>query len=123
MPVSVSLERLVSIPAAESLWPADFSALCKAVAHDPADRTPWLALADWLNDEGEADLEAACRYVAKRPDINVLHTRYNWADEWLFQDLPASVAACEVEGRHRSTLAGAIAELAAKLRKHASEGV
>lgn len=121
MPVSVSLEALVSIPAAQSLWPEEFVALVATIAQAPDEYTSWAVLSDWLKEHGEYDMETACRYFITRQEIHVQHINYG-TSYWEFKGLPPSVERCLEEECRRPTLAGAIALLAAKLRQHKSEG-
>lgn len=123
MPVSVSLERLVSVRGTESLWPEKFAGLIAKMADDLDEMTPWELLADWLQEHDEPGLEAACRYVAKRQDVSVVAEKISYCyTRFSFVGLPPSVSAVQVDGIDDSTLAGLITDLAARLRKHREEG-
>jgi uncharacterized protein (TIGR02996 family) len=121
---SVSLERLVSIPGTRAVWPEPFTLFIDTIAADPVDRTPWCALADWLGENDEPEMESACRYVVNRPEVRATMGNHYGQKWWVIGGLPASLEACVPDMRQydRSTLAGEIAVLAARLAKHREEG-
>ena len=116
MPVEVSLELLVSLPGTKPVWPEQFRDLVETIEESFDERTRWVTAADWCGDHEEHGLARAFAWVAKRRHIEVRnaspHTRH-----WLIDGLPAAVTAEYVPSTDKSTLAGAIAELAARLRK------
>lgn len=124
MAVSVSLESLVAIAGSRPLWPEKFRDLIATLELNPNDdRTIWLALADWCQEEGEPGLEEACRLVGKR--VQITAEVHGVKDRtWSFRGLPKSVHAIELDigpPFDTRTLAGALAMLAAMLRKRREE--
>lgn len=102
--------------------PDEFRRLAAACEREPADRTPFAAAADWLDDHEEPDYAAGWRWLQKNPGVEV---RNEGAPEeyprWRIKGLPAAVAAVNVEEWWVShTLAAAVAVLSqqlAELRK------
>jgi uncharacterized protein (TIGR02996 family) len=114
MPVAVSLEQLVTTSHALHLWPEEFRAIVAKLEEEPEEMTQWLVLADWLGENGEKDLEATCRWYARRMDVSVAHSSYSG---WRFEKLPLPIDAGSNPPGDMSTLAGAIAVLTARLRR------
>lgn len=116
--VNVSLEKLVAVPNTRELWPAEFAALVDRVAAEHSDATGWLALADWLQENGEGGLERAARWLAKRGGAGVRSVGTGQSTAWSC-DLPPGVEKIwypAVNGISRSTPAGLLAAIAAALR-------
>lgn len=121
MPVTVSLESLVTIAGTRSVWPEKFAALIGHLEGDgKLDPAAWSAVADWCSEQEEYDLATAFAWVAKRLDNVVPVSRPpKWNDPqwWMFNGLPVWMAAVPSLGKDQTTLAGAVADIAYRLRK------
>lgn len=118
MSVSVSLEGLFAIRQGRSLWPEELQGIVAKLEDDATARVQWLALADWMQENGEPGLERACRWIARRDWIT---PRVNGNGQWVFENVPASINGYYVSG-DTGTLMGAVGNLAEKLRKHDADG-
>lgn len=114
MPVSLSLEVLVSHANTRSIWPSEFAAFITNLEKEPDDATQWLVFADWLKDHEEYGLEDACRWLVKHVEVSAVHSQFTG---WSFQGLPMAVGAGPDPDGNKATLAGALAMLAARLRR------
>lgn len=107
----VSLRLLVSVPITRAMWPADFTALADQLEKEPEDRSRWGVVADWLEENGEAELGTCFRYVFRKPGVLIYRSKDS-RKEWCFDNLPPAVSA-HYKGweSDRSTLAGLAATL------------
>src|SRR3954471_17419184 len=115
MPVSISLEALVNLPGTLPVWPEKFRGLMAKLEEDTDDTTAWLVAADWLQENDEREMESTCRWVSKRIPLGVTVGFYRGS--WNFGGLPDSIRAGDSPDSDDTTLAGAIAVLAARLRR------
>ena len=117
--VSVSLELLVSLPGTRTVWPADFAALVAKLEEQPNDVAQRSALADWCQEHDEPGMARAFAWLAKRPAVLLLNPRERYTTaSWGFDVLPAAVAATSYPAMSdNKTAAGAVAQLAHKLRE------
>ena len=113
MPVSVSLESLVSVPGAIDLWPEKFRELTAKLEEGPGVKAAWLVLADWLHEHDERDMEETCRWVERRTTVVA---EKDYMGFWRFRGLPSGVESQPDEVGDIATLAGAIARLTGRLR-------
>lgn len=118
MPVSVSLELLVSIAGTRPAWPEKFVGLIATLEEMPDEGGAWLVLADWLQEHDEREMEETCRWVERH---NEVYAEKDYMGCWRFKGLPPGVEAQREELGHLGTLAGAIAMLTARLRKARKE--
>jgi hypothetical protein len=121
MPVSVSLKLLVTTPGTQPLWPEGFVGLMnkldEELTQNSIELTQYKVIADWCQEHDEHELASAFVWLSKRKGTRPLLNRIYGADEWAFSELPAAVRATgDVEG-DVSTLAGAVAVLAERLRR------
>lgn len=102
---------------AERLLPEEFRALAAACEADPAERTPFGVVADWLRENDEPDFARAWDWLAARPGV-VVSNRPHYEDvpNWRIEGIPSPLAAVEVENSWVShTLAAAVAVLSEQL--------
>lgn len=116
MPVTVSLEALVSVPGTRPLWPDEFRALVDELEANPDDKVRWGVVADWVEDRGEPEYAAAFRWVGKRDGVKVSH-KYNGSDRpyWWPDGVPEPMELVTFHGC--DTLPGMVERLAARLRE------
>lgn len=115
MSVAVSLAELVKVPGTSELWPEEFRALVAKLEDVPGDNNQWLVLADWLKEHEETAMEAACRWVPGTQFVFV--QKYSSGNGWFFRGLPKCIEGEPLPEGDTSTLAGAIAVLAERLRR------
>ena len=101
----------------EPWLPAEFRALAAACEAEPADRTPFGALADWLDEHGEPEYAAAWRWLAARPEVAVTNQPLvEDLPNWRLSNLPSPLAAVTIEdGWVSHSLAAAVGVLAEQL--------
>jgi uncharacterized protein (TIGR02996 family) len=114
MPVTVSLESLVTTPNTLSLWPEKFRGLMAKLEENPDEPTAWLVLADWLQEHDEKEMESTCRWIAKRIPLGVTIGFYRGV--WSLGGVPDAIRAGNTPPGDLNTLAGAVAGLTVKLR-------
>lgn len=126
MPVAVSLAELVKTPGTLHLWPEKFVALMAKVEEEITQTardvtTAWAVITDWCKEHDEDELAGAFFWLHKRKEIRPLRNRLRHiskdAVEWAFSSLPAAVSATGDVPGDVSTLAGAVAVLAERLRR------
>ena len=116
--VGVSLYQLVQMEGSRALWPKEFEARVAEMEANPGERTPFLVVADWLEegDRGETELSRAFRYLGKRPEIEIGRVNF-YADKFYWEaKLPAPI---DFYGPNWEclTLAHYVAKVAEKLLK------
>lgn len=130
MPASVSMLALIEA-GAEKLLPKDFHAFLTIVLEKTgADSAPKLALADWLDEQDEAELALGFRYMGRRgrhPNEIYVNSKTQW--EWVGgsdtldapQDLPGHITGNKgygrVSWRRSDTFLGAVVVLAKRLQE------
>ena len=84
--VSVSLYQLVQMEGSRALWPEYFQTMVTEMEANPGERTPFLTVADWLEegDRGETELARAFRYLGKRPEIEIRKVNF-YADKFYWE--------------------------------------
>lgn len=114
MPVTVSLFHFVQVPNSRPLWPAEFRAMVEACEKDVTDRLPFGVVADWCDENGEAELGEAFRWLHKRPAVQVVLTGRELATRWgRLQGQPLAVGT--VDGKVGTELIGVVVALATRL--------
>ena len=116
--VSVSLYQLVQLEDSRALWPEDFQTMVTEMEANPGERTPFLAVADWLEegDRGETELARAFRYLGKRPEIEIRKVNY-YSNKFFWEaKLPEPLRSYE-STTDCGTLAHYVARVAEKLLK------
>ena len=74
-------------------YPERFVGFCENLDTKPHDASTWLVLADWLQEEGELDLEYAARWIAKRvPKVKLLAPDAR-TTEWRVEGMPKVIEA------------------------------
>ena len=116
--VSVSLYQLVQLEDSRPLWPKEFEAMVTEMEANPGERKPFIAVADWLmeNGRGETELSRAFRYFGKRPEIEIGKVNF-YADKFYWEAiLPAPIDSYEPTWECL-TLAHYVAKVAGMLLK------
>lgn len=90
VPISVSLMKIAGQASCESLIPDDLRTILQAVADTPSERAGYGILAEWMNDNGEPDLAAACMMCFKRDEVKLVKLRGNQV-LWEFSSLPPAI--------------------------------
>jgi hypothetical protein len=121
MPVSVSLELLIKTPGTQSLWPEAFIGLMATADEELTQNNfscgVWAIIAGWCEEQEEHQLASAFFWLSKRPEVRPVVNRINGIEDWTFNSLPAAIRATGIVEGDVSTLAGAIAVLAERLRR------
>ena len=120
--VGVSLYQLVQLEDSRALWPEEFEARVAEMEANPGERTPFLVVADWLEegDRGETELARAFRYLGKRPEIEIGKVNF-YADKFYWEaKLIAPINDFEYNWECL-TLAHYVAKVAQKLLKVMAE--
>lgn len=120
MPVLVSLELIASNRVYAALLPKEFVAFTEKFHTHPDERTGWLVLADWLAECDETDMEAACRWMAKHPEVKLEYGNYSGKYYW--DGLPTALdRPTETNCSEFNNYPEAIVELTRRLRRAREE--
>lgn len=118
MPISVSLERLVSLSVGRELWPSVFSSMIAKIEEDGGSvySTQWGAIGDWVSEETyEEEYAEAFWWLRDHPEVS-LDRPSGYQLFWIWRGLPKFLEVVEISGANYSTPAGAVAALAMRLR-------
>ena len=116
--IGVSLYQLVQLEDSRPLWPKEFEAMVTEMEANPGERKPFLAVADWLMEDGrgETELSRAFHYLGKRPEIEIGKVNF-YADKFYWEaKLIAPINDLEYNWECL-TLAHYVAKVAEKLLK------
>ncbi len=87
MPISISLAEALS-RGFDELMPREFQEFAKAIEEDPSDEDRQRIFAEWLDEQGEADLAyglrwCAARHIRPRSDRNYSQKTYwGWIERY-----------------------------------------
>ena len=84
--IGVSLYQLVQLADSRPLWPKEFEAMVTEMEANPGERKPFLAVSDWLMEDGrgETELSRAFHYLGKRPEIEIRKANF-YADKFYWE--------------------------------------
>lgn len=116
---SVSLLKLVSLPGTREAWPDDFAGKVAVLDEAPDQRAAYGVIADWLDENGEAELGRAFRFVLNRTLVEVRNSRlpHTGPPHWTLDGLPRALATVMPQKADRATIPGLMADLAAALEE------
>lgn len=121
MPVAVSLAELVKTPGTQALWPEQFVALMakadEELTHNSFDQAAWAVIADWCKEHEEDDLAETFFWLHRRREVRPAVNYINGTEQWSFLRLPDVIKAGGNPDGDLSSLAGAVAVLAARIRR------
>lgn len=117
--VGVSLLKLVSLPGTAPVWPEDFAGKVELIHETPAEKSAYLVIADWCDENGEPELARAFRWIGGRHLVEVRNSQRPKVENpyWTLDNLPAALAAVFPQKADRRTIPGLMADLATALEE------